>query len=160
MTDDDLHWMAGLLEGEGSFYQGPPSRRAYVKVSVEMTDRDVIERVAALWGMAWRSPKNRNPAAWKQSYQTVIQGKKAEALMRQLYPLMGERRRKQIDVALLAAITTPRWGTSDEKVRRVRARVAAGERSALVAEDEGVSYNTVRSWVTGARGRRRNLNDG
>ena len=47
---DDLMWLAGLLEGEGSFLMarnivaGKVYR--YPKITVNMTDRDVIEHAA------------------------------------------------------------------------------------------------------------------
>lgn len=48
MERQDVLWLAGLLEGEGCFNYRPEKNQ--VRVSIEMNDRDVIERVAALWG--------------------------------------------------------------------------------------------------------------
>ncbi len=48
LTNDDAQWLAGLLEGEGSFLAGPPSARNVPRVALEMTDRDVVARAARL----------------------------------------------------------------------------------------------------------------
>jgi hypothetical protein len=44
----DLHWLAGLLEGEGSFLKGPPSAPRHPILALQMTDEDVVARVAAM----------------------------------------------------------------------------------------------------------------
>jgi hypothetical protein len=46
----ELYWLAGLLEGEGSFVKGPPSRPNCPIVQLAMTDGDVVERAARLLG--------------------------------------------------------------------------------------------------------------
>jgi hypothetical protein len=57
ISDLDLAWLAGLLEGEGAFilHQEPAigARRARViiRVAVHMTDRDVVERVRDIVGL-------------------------------------------------------------------------------------------------------------
>jgi hypothetical protein len=43
-------WLAGLLEGEGTFLRPPPSMPNCPIVACRMTDRDVVERVAACFG--------------------------------------------------------------------------------------------------------------
>ena len=48
LSPQSLYWLAGLLEGEGSFLKPPPSKPTRVILSVEMTDRDLLERVAAM----------------------------------------------------------------------------------------------------------------
>lgn len=99
MDSLDLYWLAGLLEGEGSFCKGPPSRPNSIQISLQMTDEDVVARVATLFGVAYaRSlPKKRK---WKVIYRTVLRGYPAFLLMQKLRPLMGQRRQGQIDAAL------------------------------------------------------------
>ncbi len=41
----ELHWLAGLLEGEGSFMVGPPSDPRRPAIAVQMTDEDVMRRI-------------------------------------------------------------------------------------------------------------------
>lgn len=45
MNHDDTIWLAGLLEGEGTF---DLHRGKYPRVRVGMTDRDVVGRAATL----------------------------------------------------------------------------------------------------------------
>jgi len=42
--DLHIHWFAGLLEAEGSFMKGTPSRPGSPIVSLQMTDEDVVEK--------------------------------------------------------------------------------------------------------------------
>jgi hypothetical protein len=54
----DVIWLAGLLEGEGCF-NIRPDKNNQVRVSIEMTDRDIIERAAKLFGsnVSQRAPR-------------------------------------------------------------------------------------------------------
>ncbi len=95
----DLHWLAGLLEGEGSFLKGPPSAPRYPVLALQMTDEDVVARVAAMFDRrvgCWRPPEDR----WLPTYVVRITGSKAVAWMTELRPLMGHRRQMQIDQAV------------------------------------------------------------
>ncbi len=96
MTEIDRAWLAGLLEGEGCFGWYPKSCDMLVQVG--MTDRDVIERAAALMGTAFRGPYRQK--SHQPIYQTAARGQTAVALMRELLPLMGERRQGRIRQSL------------------------------------------------------------
>ena len=65
-----------------------------------MTDKDIIQRVADILGV--RSLWTRQPArpGWKVSYQLAVNGQRAVDLMMRIRPMMGERRREQIDAAV------------------------------------------------------------
>lgn len=99
MEDKDLHWLAGLLEGEGSFCKGPPSNPNSALISIQMVDEDIISRVSNLFGVSYFFIKSKNER-WKDTYSTIVRGKSAVNLMIQLRPLMGLRRQGQIDAAL------------------------------------------------------------
>ncbi len=47
---DEFFWLVGLLEGEGSFMPGPPSEATRPRISIQMTDENVIRRVARIFG--------------------------------------------------------------------------------------------------------------
>ena len=49
----DFYWLCGLLEGEGSFMKGPPSRPQYPILTVTSTDEDVLQRVSKLFGVGY-----------------------------------------------------------------------------------------------------------
>jgi hypothetical protein len=99
MDDKDLYWLIGLLEGEGSFMKGSPSAPNSVKVSIQMTDEDVIERVAKLFGRKYQKIYSKN-ALHKDSYAVRITGTKAVDLMRKILPHMSKRRQEQITKSL------------------------------------------------------------
>ena len=83
----DIHWLAGILEGEGTF----GDRR---RIRLKMTDRDVVERVAKLWKrplVVEKLQPNR-----KQAYSTAIGSIDAIGWMMTLYSLLGTRRQTKI----------------------------------------------------------------
>lgn len=88
----DVAWLAGLLEGEGSFQI---SAHNSIILSVEMTDEDIIQRVSILLNTSYALVKPRK-AHFKTSYRLQIKGSRAAAIMSQILPFMGERRSKKI----------------------------------------------------------------
>jgi hypothetical protein len=89
-TDEKrFYWLVGLLEGEGSFMRGAPSSPNAPRVSVAMTDEDIIARVAEICHAKYQSVRSRNERH-KQVYRVYIKGSKAVALMRTLYSLLGQ----------------------------------------------------------------------
>lgn len=149
----DLHWLAGLLEGEGSFLMPSPSNPNTPIISIQMTDEDVIARVCNITGNKYHSyqPKRANS---KRVYITALKGSRAVYLMRQLYPLMGERRQASIDVILAKF---PYVGLSDppvkresklteEDVRGIKRALAEGKlNQQQIARQYGVSKRTISS---------------
>lgn len=99
MKDEDLHLLAGLLEGEGSFLKSPPSGKNRISITCQMTDEDVIARVSKLLEVSY-CKCSTVMAHYKPTYKTTVCGSKAYYLMVALKPLMGIRRQKQIDNAL------------------------------------------------------------
>ncbi|KAB2863029.1 MAG: hypothetical protein F9K46_06315 [Anaerolineae bacterium] len=92
----DLYWLAGLLEGEGSFLKPRPSTPTIPRITIEMCDKDVIERVAYVFGVNYvyhRQPKQQNR---KDRYGVASAAKNAFKIMQAVYPIMGERRKQQI----------------------------------------------------------------
>ena len=101
MDDKDLFWLAGLLEGEGSFLKPPPSEPNRPRISLEMVDEDVIQRAAQLFGLTYyMRNENKHHEAWKPTFKIAFRGKRATETMHQLYPLMSPRRQNQIEVAI------------------------------------------------------------
>jgi len=97
-----LGWLAGLLEGEGSFMSGSPSKPNLPRISIQMTDLDVMEKVGTLLGLRLSSqnPRKHPRPPRKTIYSCQLRGSRAVALMKQLRHLMGSRRQAQIDKAL------------------------------------------------------------
>ena len=111
MSDLDIAWLAGLLEGEGAFFvqhvraSGNRRARTRIVVAVQMTDRDIVERIVQLTGLGTvRSYQPSNPRH-RTTYRWAINAlEPTVALMRVLRPLMGIRRQDQIDRCLAAVV--------------------------------------------------------
>ena len=98
MTVVDAAWLAGLLEGEGSFIL---RRRGLPRLAIDMTDRDVIERAACLLGGARVCERKPNGTTHHRPVYFLRVGcRQAVQWMMTIYSLMGVRRRAQIRVCL------------------------------------------------------------
>jgi hypothetical protein len=111
-----------------------------------MTDRDVVERIGRMLGVAVaatrRHEKNKK---WKPSFRFSFRGAKAIALMRELRPYMGLRRQGQIDAAI-ASYTPRQAGDNTRKltpalVRRIRRSTEPSEK---LGAKLGISGNGIR----------------
>lgn len=91
MIDADLIWLAGLLEGEGTFDM---HKNKYPRIRVGMTDRDVVGRVATLLGTSIRMTISK--VGYKSSYHAEMSGQRAADMMWRLLPHMGARRSSKI----------------------------------------------------------------
>jgi hypothetical protein len=129
-SDAEVAWLAGLLEGEGSFYmltsRTGELRKAYryPKIQVSMTDRDIIDRVSVLFGTkTYAKPPARKYPDRRPQWQAQISGVGAAEWMVRLRPWLGERRRAKIDEVLIE------YGTVEPtEVRRRRACSEAAAR--------------------------------
>jgi hypothetical protein len=93
----EYYWVAGLLEGEGSFLTR--TRGYSAKISCQMTDLDVLQRLqSTLGGSICRTTKVRDH--YKDCWVWNIEGFPAIRIMTLLRDLMGTRRRQQIDLVL------------------------------------------------------------
>lgn len=88
---DDLLWLAGLLEGEGTF---DAHRGRYPRVRLAMTDRDVVGRAASLMDTTIRLSLKEAPAS--PTWHAECSGDKAAAIMEAILPFMGTRRSQRI----------------------------------------------------------------
>jgi hypothetical protein len=131
-TAIEVAWLAGILEGEGSFMMirnrpgGGITRYKYPVVTVNMTDRDVIERVANLFGCkTHKISMPKPPPVRKQAWRAIITGSGAADWMRVLLPHMGERRSARIREVL------QEWDarTPTHVRRRAACQKAAAKRS-------------------------------
>lgn len=99
MTDNDLYWLAGLLEGEGCFMSHETRAYPYWSVAVNMTDGDVLTRAASVIGGAVKlgGPYTTEGKPWKPQYRLALRRRaEVKALLLALLPIMGERRRARI----------------------------------------------------------------
>lgn len=101
--------LAGLLEGEGAFIvQRVPAdahqtARIRIRISLQMTDRDVVERVCGIVGLGTVRMAKAQKAHHKDTYRWLVSAMRPVTdLMERLCPLMGERRQEQIRTCLAA----------------------------------------------------------
>ncbi|MEA2332263.1 MAG: hypothetical protein QOH58_2401 [Thermoleophilaceae bacterium] len=134
----ELYWLAGLLEGEGSFLAGPPSAPRSAAVQLSMADRDTVDRAARLLDCAVTViPARRD--GWRTGYSARVRGPRAVEWMERLRPLMGSRRREQIDRAIASRGPDPYRRLDDERAAEALVRLARGESVRDVADRFGSS---------------------
>lgn len=94
MTEIDIAWLAGFLEGEGSFiaytWKGRPTYYA-PRIQVVSTDIDVMEKACKIMGSKLYGPYCYMEGK-KKHWQTQVNNKKAAEIMLLILPFMGERR--------------------------------------------------------------------
>lgn len=95
MEPIEAAWLAGLLEGEGSFGWAPTKNGKLPLIQLMMTDWDVVRKAATLMGIVTVGAKSRPPR--KDIYRARVQGAKAIDIMLEIRPLMGNRRGARID---------------------------------------------------------------
>jgi len=117
LEDLEFHWLVGILEGEGTFLRGAPSNPGAPILRVSMTDRDVVERVAKLFGRAVVRLRRRKPHH-KIPYATTIKGAPPAQVMNAVRPLLGKTRQVQIDLAISS------WQTRRAPRHRRQARAS------------------------------------
>lgn len=120
-----MGWLAGFLEGEGSFLwystksraakrgERPNERILYPRVQFITTDCDVAMRAAALMGGNTVSHRPHPVPRHKDQYRHKLSGQRALDLMRLLLPHTGERR--SADIQSILSNTDP--GRTSRKER-------------------------------------------
>lgn len=93
----DIAWLAGILEGEGCFkIQSSGGYKGSIAIALQMTDKDIVDRVANLLNSPVWGPHGPYGKSKLQTYQTIIFGKKAASWMMTLFPFLGNRRQNKI----------------------------------------------------------------
>jgi hypothetical protein len=105
----EIAWLAGILEGEGNFRAN--TRTVSPVIRLKMTDKDVVDRVAALWG---NKVGQRELPSGKIAYTTNVYGPQAVGWMMTVFTFMGDRRKAKIK-KLIA-----NWKASPYKQHRSR----------------------------------------
>lgn len=92
MTQTELAWLAGWLEGEGCFEL---AEGRYPRVTGTTTDRDIAERARSYAGGSIYECQRDNGRKLRYDWR-IAKRAEAEALMRELLPWMGDRRAAKI----------------------------------------------------------------
>ena len=104
-SKEEIIWLAGLLEGEGSFSL---SGKIGVGVGLGTSDKDVAERAGKLMGKEPTLDKSYSPLSRKPIWRVRVCGYRARRVMECILPWMGERRTAKIKELL----ALPNWGQS------------------------------------------------
>lgn len=106
MSQVDIGWLAGLIEGEGCVHRKRNFKPKYPLskyapspiIAVQMVDEDIIRRLAEVTGVGnIRGPYCSKTALGKQPRWDWRVAKKRDVarLLLAIYPLLGQRRREQ-----------------------------------------------------------------
>ena len=128
LTETDIAWIAGLLEGEGyfgidnrskdryEFSNTPPA--PFIKVS--MVDEDIIQRLSKLLDKSYFSP-SRKTVKDKQVYTLHI-GEKEKVLfiLHKILPYMGVRRAERITECISHLQTWKEWVENGGRVENAK----------------------------------------
>lgn len=136
LTDTEIAWIAGLIEGEGSISIRNRGKDRYevstappeISIKIAMTDKDVIEKFSKLVDKSYFSLK-RKTVTNKTVYQiSVSQKEKVIYLLESILPHMGQRRTQRITEALQHLYGWREWvkvgGRSEMAKRGYSARLA------------------------------------
>lgn len=114
LTPEQVAWIAGIIEGEGSFIaekrrSGQYATRVYAsaRIQVQMTDLDVIERLQELTGGVIHTYADKRPNCKDQHRWTFRGYENVVALTELIRPWMFSRRTRQMD-RMLATVNEVR----------------------------------------------------
>jgi hypothetical protein len=106
MTEQELCWLAGWLEGEGTFFCQKARPRNGVRLIIQAfsVDEDVIQKAAEIMGANIYNikPRECRGTQWKSQggKRLDLQAEAAAVVMKAILPFMCERRKAQIEKAL------------------------------------------------------------
>lgn len=138
-TITNITWVAGILEGEGSFQV---RKNGGICITCQMTDMDVLERLRDYCEGGKITPLRKRQTHWKDAWIWVVYGKKAYMLAKLLLPHMLSRRTIQIEVMINAYDTSPRI-MARQKQQEMREFREAGLTHQAIADRLGVDRSYV-----------------
>ena len=128
LTETDVAWIAGILEGEGYFGIDNRSKDRYEVskippapfIKVSMVDEDIIQRLSKLLDKSYFSP-SRKTITGKQVY-TLHVGEKEKVLfiLQKILPYMGVRRSERITECISHLQTWKEWVENGGRVENAK----------------------------------------
>ena len=100
-----MAWLAGLLEGEGSFISAGFDGHHYPQVQMTMCDRYVLDRAMSLMPSSriyTIKDERAVERGWSQAWMVRVSGAPAALVMKTVLRWMGSRRTNAIDRSLAA----------------------------------------------------------
>lgn len=152
VSREDLHWFAGLFEGEGYVRWMRSDGYLHLLLLIEMTDEEVIRRVKRILGGRVDGPRHReNRKPIYRWHLSPLHG--VYELVQELLPLLSSRRRSQIDSRLAEVSRIRKPGLSDDDLKRVEVLLEAGVPQRKIGAMFGVSQCVILKVKTGSYGR-------
>jgi hypothetical protein len=151
----DIAWAAGVFEGEGCISTASRQlvrgkTRSYPRITVAMTDRDVVERVQKILdvGSIHSSPRGKNKTMW---YLNISNAGDVTYVLRLFFPYLGDRRREKALWALRVCKenfqrTKENTNTAKlnaDKAREIRLKLVAGVPPPELAREYDVGRSTI-----------------
>lgn len=154
ITMRDWGWVAGFIEGEGSFSISGVNPR----VSVTQVELEPLEKLVGFFG-GKIYPKKPAGYGKKQCYVWVLAGEHGIALMMTIYPLMCVRRQGQIRACIVSWKSRAsmrgaghyKATVSDEQALEAMRHVRSGKSMEVVAESIGVTRHALSLWMRGKK---------
>ncbi len=100
MKKTDLHWLAGIIEGEGCFSNSLGSGSIKPRIQVQSADLDVLEKLKLIYDAPIGGPFKTRAKHHSPMYCWNVNGERARELIGIIRPLMSKRRQGQIDHSL------------------------------------------------------------
>jgi hypothetical protein len=137
LQENEIYWLAGILEGEAYFHTQTSKRPT--GIAVEMTDEDIIKRICDITGNSYCKTKRREEQH-KQAYKTSVRGKSAIELMKLVYPIMGDRRKKKIEECLDSFVELQRGKISAVQKEEISKLYKSGKKPKEIALQYGITH--------------------
>lgn len=99
---EEIIWLAGLLEGEGTFVKAHSGKNS-IRARLAMTDKDVIETAARVFPPSGPISIRKMEPPYKEAYTISWSGKRAAVLSSTVLPYMHSRRTEKINQLLKLA---------------------------------------------------------
>jgi hypothetical protein len=143
LTETEVAWIAGILEGEGYFGMDNRSKDRYEVskippapfIKVSMVDEDIIQRLSKLLDKSYFSP-SRKTVKGKQVYTLHI-GEKEKVLfiLQKILPYMGVRRAERITECISHLQTWKEWVENGGRVENAKRANKIGQLKRSKSQD-------------------------
>ena len=133
MTELEAAWLAGIIEGEGCLQyterkrtekrSGTQYTAKEVSVAIAMTDKDIVERCAAIMGTHVTQLKKRKGQTKDVYRTTTTRWDRVETILRAIRPWLGTRRGERADMLLDKCAAHTEWVTTGGRARAWAANI-------------------------------------
>lgn len=147
IPETTIAWVAGLIEGEGSFVLG---KCGSIQISVPSTDRDVIYYLESILGGHVNMKSNNGNPKWKQQWVFRIMGHGAYAVSMRILPYLGVRRTAQANKLIAHFRNSPR-----RLMEHNREMIKSGLEQGLTYQEIATQIGSTRIAVTKLISKRR-----